>query len=330
MLPNLDVLPVKASQDTTVKRKVVYLDQMVMTNIAKANLGRRLPDELLEPTKRLRDALKAAVREKQNAVLVESHFHRDESSGIVTGRPHDAEARALFDEIARFITYYSFGLKISPGIELIQIQAVQIVAHEHGLNTLPRKFRWRVVLSRDPQEPNEKNAIRIGGDLVVIGIEWQPRIIEDRPWADNATRMREEGAFPNYEATLARAEREWRDTAVRDNEYVSWASRYGRREMPRSAMDAFITSERLSTVPYLFVNTRLYAHVLAERARPYKDNDKNDIRFLSGVIPYSDLVITDRYMADAATRRGLDVAFHTKILAATPSGLDEAAEFLLR
>lgn len=327
---NLDVLPVKASQDTSVKRKVVYLDQMVITNLAKANLGRRLPDELLGPTTRLRDALKAAVREKQNAVLVESHFHRDESSGIVTGRPHDPEARALFDEIARFMTYYSFGLKISSGIELIEIQAVEIVAHEHELDTLPRELRWRVVLSRDPQEPNEKNAIKISGDLVVIGVEWQPRIVEDQPWADTVTKMREDGDFPNYEATLARAESEWRNTAVRDNEYRSWSTRYGRRGMPRSLMDAFIASERLSTVPYLFANTRLYAHVLAEKTRPYKNNDKNDVRILSGVIPYSDLVITDRYMADAATRRGLNVAFHTKILAATPDGLDEAAEFLLR
>src|SRR5689334_21675398 len=99
MPPNLDVLTLKASQDQSVKRKVIYLDQMVVTNIAKAKRGRRLPAELLPPTNRLRDALRVSVREKQNAVLAESHFHRDESSGIVTGRPQDADAKALFDEI---------------------------------------------------------------------------------------------------------------------------------------------------------------------------------------------------------------------------------------
>jgi hypothetical protein len=112
------------------------------------------------PTNRLRDALKVAVREKQNARLVESHFHRDESSGIVNGRPRDPEARALFDEIASFVQYYSFGLQISSGTELMQIQAVRVVARQLGLKPPPRKYLWRVVLSRDPQEANEEGRCR--------------------------------------------------------------------------------------------------------------------------------------------------------------------------
>jgi hypothetical protein len=100
--------------------------------------------------------------------------------------------------------------------------------------------------------------------------------------------------------------------------------------MPRAAMDELIDSERLFSVPYLFMNTRLYAHVLSESTRKYKNNDLIDMKILSSVIPYCDLVITDRYMTDAATRRGLDAAFHTKVLPATPDGINEAAEYLLR
>jgi len=39
-------------------------------------------------------------------------------------------------------------------------------------------------------------------------------------------------------------------------------------------------------------------------------------------------VVTDKYMAEAAVRRGLDAAFNTTILPATPDGLRRAAEFL--
>jgi hypothetical protein len=333
MLPNLDVLPVKASQDAKVKRKLVYLDQMIVTNVAKAKLGRELPAELREPTNRLREALKVTVREKQNARLVESHFHRDETSGIVNGRPRDPEARALFDEIASFVQYYSFGLQITYGIELIEIQAVRVVARQLVLEPSPRQYLWRIVLSRDPQERNEAaRTFKIGGALVHIGLEWQPRILEEeRPWATDVATMRENGEFPSYEAALARAEREWRATAIRNNQWNSWAMRYGSSPpMPRAVMDELIASERLFSVPYLFMSTRLYAHVLSESTRKYKNNDLIDIRILSSVIPYCDLVITDRYMADAATRRGLDAAFHTKVLPATPDGINEAAEYLLR
>jgi hypothetical protein len=305
---------------------------MIVTNVAKAKLGRELPPVLREPTNRLRDALKVAVREKQNARLVESHFHRDESSGIVNGRPRDPEAKALFDEIASFVQYYSFGLQISCGTELVEIQAVRVVAHQLGLRPTPRKYLWRVVLSLDPQEANEEARVfKIGDALLVIGLQWQPRILEEeRPWAANVTRMRENGEFPSYESALARAEREWRETAIRNNQWNSWASRYGSPSMPRAPMDELIASERLFSVPYLFMNTRLYAHVLSESTRRYKNNDLIDMRILSSVIPYCDLVITDSYMARAATSRGLDAAFHTKVLPATPEGIDEAAEYLLR
>lgn len=333
VLPALDVLPAKGSQDARVKRKLVYLDQMILTNVAKAILRRELPSELREPTNRLRDALKVAVRERQNARLIESHFHRDESSGIVNGRPRDPEARALFDEIASFVQYYSFGLQISYSTELIEVQAVRLVARRLGFESPPQEYLWRIALSLDPQEVNEAaHVFKMGDALVVIGLEWKPRILgEEHTWAANVTRMRENGAFLSYESALALAEREWRATVIHSNRWTSWAMRYGSSpRMPRAAMDEFIASERLFSVPYLFVNTRLYAHVLSEGTRKYKNNDLIDMRILSSVIPYCDLVITDRYMANAATRRGLDAAFHTKLLPATPEGINEAVEYLLR
>jgi hypothetical protein len=93
-------------------------------------------------------------------------------------------------------------------------------------------------------------------------------------------------------------------------------------------MDQFIASERLFGLPYWFAETRLYAHVASETQRPYQDSDRTDIKILGAAIPYCDLVVTDRYMANAARQRGLDTAFGTAIVSATPDGLREAAEIL--
>jgi hypothetical protein len=63
--------------------------------------------------------------------------------------------------------------------------------------------------------------------------------------------------------------------------------------------------------------------------RQYQDSDKNDIRILSAAIPYCDLVVTDKYMAEAATQRGLGTAFNT-ILPTTPDGIRKATAYLLQ
>ena len=335
-LPVVDVLPLKRSQDATIKRRLVYLDQMVVSNMAKAALEREMAPEQRASLDRLRNALKVAVREKQNARLLESHFHRDESSGIVIGRPDEQSARVLFAEIARFVQYYSFGLQISPRTELMEMQTLWLAARQLNLKIPPRQYLYRNVLSRDPQEPNEEGpVIRIGSSLAVIGIEWQPRILDVEPsWPNAASEMRAKGEFPDYETTLMRVERECREAIIRDNEWHSWANRYRNsgnhaNAMPRGAMDQLIASNALFCVPYLFVYSRLYAHVLSETKRPYKAGDRNDIGILASVIPYCDLVITDSYMAAAVKSRQLDRPFSTKVLAATNAGLEEAARYIL-
>lgn len=130
---------------------------------------------------------------------------------------------------------------------------------------------------------------------------------------------------------MDRLKRYQRDDAVRANEFNSWAGRWGHaafNKMSRAAVDEFIQSDAFFDVPVLYATRELYARVLSERTRVYRDSDPNDIDILAASIPYSDLVVTDKYMAEVAVQCGLDEAFDTTILPATPEGLRDAAEFL--
>lgn len=336
-MPLLEVLPVKKSLDPAVPRRLVYLDQNIVSNIAKMRLGRRMAtDALHEATERLYVAVQSAVRDRRDAICIESMFHRTESSGLVVMASEDrrSDAYKLFHEISEFITYYSYTTHLAPCFELLEVQAVMAVAHRLGLKDVnERDYNWRAALSRDPHSSHGRDGrvVEFGGHEFVLGAEWTPRTVRESPWAQDVTRMRANDEFPDFDTTMERAKREQRASAIKENEVVSWAGRWGHaafNEMPRGSVNEFIRSDELFDLPVLYVSRFLYAHVLSERTRAFKDSDPNDIDILSAAIPYSDIVITDRYMAEAAVRRGLDGAFNTVILPATAEGLHKAADIL--
>lgn len=338
MAPILETLPPKKSQDPRVPRRLVYLDQNVVTNIAKVRLGRELPEALRDASNDLYAAIKTSVLEKQSAICVESIFHRTESSGLVTWAREDRKSDAfkLFHEISQFITYYSYTLHLSTCGELQEVQTVVAVATKLGLVGPDRRpYNWRAALSRDPHSSHERDGrvVEFGGYKFVIGAEWKPQTVVDGPWAAHVTQLRSEGAYADFNATMERLKGYQRGDAVRANEFNSWADRWGHpafNEMPRAAVDEFIQSDAFFDIPVLYASRELYAHVLSERTRAYRDSDPNDIDILAASIPYCDLVVTDKYMAEAANQLGLGTAFNTTIVAATPDGLRHAAEFLDR
>lgn len=93
-------------------------------------------------------------------------------------------------------------------------------------------------------------------------------------------------------------------------------------------MDEFTASDDLFGLPAVHTRVQLYAEVLAEKNRKFKDSDPNDIDILTLAVPYCDLVVTAAYMAQAAKRRGLDRAFGTAVVPGTNEGIASAASTL--
>ncbi len=196
-------------------------------------------------------------------------------------------------------------LHLSTCGELIAVQAILAVALQLGLEgTEHRPYNWRAALSRDPHTPHEIDGrvVEFGGHKFVLGGEWRPKTVTRSPWAEHVTRLRSDGAYADHDATADRLKKYQRDDAVRANQWNSWACRRGHpafNDMPRSAVDDFIQSDAFFNIPVLYASRELYARVLSERTRAFKDSDPNDIDILASSIPYCDLVITDRYMAEA-------------------------------
>lgn len=308
-------------------RRLVYLDQNVLSELAKLRLGRPVDERRRGAIAGLDEALQAAVFERQDARCIESHFHRSESSGFFKGGARDA-AEQIFLKAWELVKTLSWGLEISSFEELLISQTLVTVAARTGLCAYERGKLWRLAFRVDPNEPNEKRGVVVGGQAFLAAIPWRRESLT-AGWVARAASLRERGDYLTHEQALSDVRTELRSWAVEQNRWSSWATRWGTatKKMDRADVDAFIASEDFFELPVVHVRTELLARVLSDR-RALRTSDRPDVEILTLVVPYCDLVLTDSYMAESAKQLRFSERYGTTVLSTRNEGLVEAARIL--
>jgi hypothetical protein len=322
-------LPTKASVSGR-GRRVVYLDQNVVSELARLRLGRARDGERTTALRALLDALREATFEKQNARCVESFFRHWESSGLVGPGTALPQAEELFHNIWELLVTHSWGLKFHGPHQVGRFQTLVTVAAKTGLREYACEYLWRGAFNSDPHERNEKNGIRLDGDLFVLGVPWRPDSALKEGWAAKVETSRAACHYASFEKALRELRAELQGVALEDNGRRSWARTWGShgRPMDPEAVRDFVRSDAYGELPSNDVLTRIGARVLSDRGRPLQDGDGADMRILSLAIPYCDLVITDNYMASVANGLCLGAKYSARIIPATTTGLREATTWL--
>lgn len=326
-----NTLPTKASPAGR-GRRVVYLDQNVVSDLARLRLGRMPNEKRTVALRVLLDALREATFEKQTTRCVESFFHLWESSGLVDENKSMPRADALFQDIWELLVTHSWGLQLLTTHEVTEFQTLVTVAAETGLHNYARKYLWRGAFSDDPNERNEKKGIRFEGSLFILGVPWRPSSLLKKGWAAIVEDSRAKGHDASFDAALHELRVELRDLALEDNRRYSWAHKWGDYERAMAPEDVmhFISSDAHGELPINDVLTRVGARILGDKDRALKESDGADMRILSLAVPYCDLVVTDRYMASVANGLGLGEKYTTRIVPSTTQGLHEATAWLRR
>ena len=327
----LSVLPPKATATGT-GRRVIYLDQNVLTELTKLRLGRLNDGPRTDALRLLAESLREAVFKRQDSRCVESFFHQWESSGLVLGETTHAAAEELFNEMWDFLATHSWGLKFHTPHHATEFQTLVAVGPSTGHRDYPPDLLWRGAFASDPAESNEANGVRLRGSdaLFLIGVRWKPETMLDPGWAERLEGYRAAGRYASFDEALADLRTELRDTDGEDNRRWSWARKWGDYEQPldAEAVSSFIASAEYGALPTNDVLTRTCARMLSERARKLRDSDFSDMRILSLAIPYCDLVITDKYMSNLSNELRLSVKYGTRVLPTSTEGLVEAAAWL--
>jgi hypothetical protein len=311
-------------------RRIVYLDQMVVSDMAKVRLGRRMDVARASALKELSDALHVAVGEKETARCVESFFHRGESSALVEGPNPREGARDLFDAIGEDMTILTWRLHLVTAEIAATTQTFVPVAASQGLPSFPL---WKGGFLDDPQTSNAEKGVKWEGTLFAMGVRWEPRTIgsSGAGWAARCEALRAGGRYATREAALAEIGEELRDWAIACNTSKPWMYSWGATldgGVDQKRIDAFIRSEAFLELPYPSIIRRLYARVLSDKSRRLKDSDYTDMVILALAIPYCDLVIADSFMANVAKELKLGTEFSVTILPGGNDGLREAAGWL--
>jgi hypothetical protein len=181
-MPPFRVLPVKASESGT-GRRIVYLDQNVVSDLAKVRLGRMADGDRKAALEELAAALRDAIFARQTARCVESFFHHWESSELVGEKSKRAGSDELFEEIWKLLLTHSWGLHLTLREPITKFQTLISVAARTGRRRYAQNYLWRGAFSDDLHESNEQAGVECEGDLFMVGVKWQPQSILHPGWA---------------------------------------------------------------------------------------------------------------------------------------------------
>jgi hypothetical protein len=318
----LHVSPDKLRRKIGVERKaVVYLDQGVLSALARRRLRLERDPARIEALTQLDVALCAAVKEDR-AICVESWIHREESSPLAHS-PHND----LFRTINELMIVWTFGLYLQHDIMMRQVQLATV--QKLGRWVMPADKLYFTGLGRDPDRPIK--SIAIGGGIVA-GIEW--RAVATRPPGFGAalTARRHRGEFGTYAQELARGRDEFRAVCLADHDRADWSFGFSSRpseRISRSEVTDFLRSDDVFKLPYAAVSLRLHARLLSDTSRKeFRDSDFQDIAALNRALPYCDLVVHDGYMVQQVKATKLDAMLNVTVLSAATRDIAAATEWL--
>ncbi|WP_169083271.1 hypothetical protein [Paenibacillus sp. PL91] len=83
-------------------------------------------------------------------------------------------------------------------------------------------------------------------------------------------------------------------------------------DRPEGLID-FLKSECYKEIPHIDIGSKLLAKIITS-ITPVVSGDSMDVNHISTVLPYSDIVVTDRKMKNRIVQLGIDKKYNTKVL----------------
>lgn len=275
------------------KKLIVYLDQCVISEIAKAQ-GQT--DTRSLAILDLYQALKEGVN-VEKIVVPASFFHRVESAGdtrIESKIFHDLKSLGQVE----FLPWWD--------IEKNQFQNQLL---EHAAKVPHRKQDpWMEAFGADPDSPLQSH------DLVVIGYPFH----DIHSALNEASRGKIESIKPSTSSNTLAEQYNLELDATRDGYRNQIANDFRffleENEISPEQAETFIASVAFAKIAAFHIRSLMWARELTSfSARTGKASDQTDIQMFSTILPYADMLCTDTYMAVAARELKLDAKYQTEI-----------------
>lgn len=308
-------------------KKIVYLDQNVLSFIAKVELG-QIRDERVE---RLFQRLQSLV-EGGRIVCPESTFHRIES---------ELGSDLLKARLLEIIQQLSKGVSLRDWREMVDAQMRRAV--EGFFGSKPSSLSREEAFLNKPIEtgvPTLQELERLKNQYKTRWEGLRKEVLEGYqrglPELTNKLfrQQREHERKALVRGYLLQAERETRlSTYIMDAYHLEGPRRNGLEDYKAhdpnlKRLESFTDSGWLRAAPFVDIVSSLNAAILVyEEAREPEEGDFYDSLIVGTVLPYCDVLVTDNFLKSILTKR---LGFHRKYHVEVFSGKGSEIEGLLR
>ncbi len=328
---------------------IIYLDQMYLSNMAKAMLGLMKNKDNPEFWKPLFNGLKAAVMTNKIA-CPESEFQRKEAS---LDRRIERTVGKILDEL-------SWGLQFNYWEDIL-IQQIEDAAFRFSRKCPPPSEPWAIAFNSDPQAPvesrmddiygvkgrisisyplsdeitdevrNNKQAfVKEGLEMLrkysIKPLQWPKLLIQSKKGVvdgfigqqanQEIIRQAQENS-PSSQLKALNKLKELEDIWKR-------LQRAGINTNDTKAIMPFAESDKLLNSPFIDINGSIWAVIgqcFINQGRELDKGDFYDVPILASVLPYCDIVTTDSFMKEILVNKlHFDKNYNCKIL--SPSETD--------
>jgi len=322
---------------------IVYLDQNYLSNMAKVSLGFPMNNVDSELWRSLFDDLKVAVLANRIA-CPELGFQRKEAR----------LDRRIEEAVGRIIDELSWGLEFNPWEVILRLQ-IEDAAFRFLGKTPPRIETWSIPFKSDPQAPVESRMEDIFGTKGRIVVSFSPPdevIEEDRQsklefmdeaqeilnrysnnplgWAELVLQSKRSlmDGFLGKTARESIIRQLKEDSALsqlraleRYNELVDLVNRLQEIGINTDSSEVmnFLESEELLNIPFVDIYGSIWAAIgeYYRQRRKVQRGDLYDAPILAAVLPYCDIITTDRFMQGILVNRlHFDEKYKCKIFSA--------------
>lgn len=320
---------------------IIYLDQHYLSNMAKARLGSLKNKDDHKFWLSLFDELKAEVLADRIA-CPESEFQRDEAEFDTRIEP------AVWEVVCDL----SLGLKFKPYETILELQIEDAAFKFLGKNPPPRE-PWCAAFRSDPQDPVRSrmscDAFGINGRIEVHLFSPSEEVLErarqgKKHWVDTAKWLLRQPTFSDWHKELSVqksalvdkllgpgifnviAKQAASDSSLDKLNAASIMSKLKKKLArlekigitPQNLAD-FRKSDELLNTPYIDIFCSIDTVIVQNyRNRVPQGSDLADAAIVATVLPYSDVVTTDKFMKEILVNRlCFDQKYKCEILSGT-------------
>lgn len=275
----------------TTKKKIIYIDQSFISNLAKAE------EKNLEKYKILARLLKQGVSEEK-IVCPSSWYHREESSLV-----NQKFEKSIKNQLG-YIGQVDFGIES-------EIERKQFISSAKQFCGLDAQMLWADIFDKDPDTHLERFKISANLNFKVLDIP------EERARnKDSLDKIRIE--------VLAKAE-DFRTRLLLEQQAYK---NYLHQNFPGAFLNifqsnhkkysTFMNSLELLNMPKFHIYTTMWSSILTgSSSREIQEGDWVDVQAISTYLPYTDIFTTDTFMKHHMIKYSLDKKYNIKIFSPT-------------